>query len=130
MGDRARLSLQTLVQGFIFSLQVEGKVPSTVSCYQGNLRRFLWYAREHDWPDDPLSIDSWMLREFLAYASNARNRWVTEGNGSFGLQTVSMDAGRITKGLFEVGHHSFNNFRIYWRRGRTIKVYPFHIKPN
>jgi hypothetical protein len=38
MGDGARVSLQTLVQGFIFSLQVEGKVPATVSYYQGNLR--------------------------------------------------------------------------------------------
>jgi hypothetical protein len=68
MSDRAQLSLRTLVQGFIFSLQVEGKVRSTVSYYQGNLRRFLWYASQNDWPDDPRSINSWMLREFLAYA--------------------------------------------------------------
>lgn len=93
MGDRAKLSLQTLVQGFIFSLQVEGKVPSTISYYQGNFRRFLWYARQHDWPDDPRSIDSWMLREFLAYASNARNRWGTEGNGSENCREPSKTGG-------------------------------------
>jgi site-specific recombinase XerD len=93
MGDRAQLSLRTLVQGFIFSLQVEGKVPSTVSYYQGNLRRFLWYASQHGWPDDPRGIDSWMLREFLAYAGNARNRWGAEGNGSENCREPSKTGG-------------------------------------
>jgi len=93
MRDRAQLSLQTLVQGFIFSLQVEGKVPSTVSYYQSNLRRFLWYTRQHDWPDDSRIIDFWMLREFLAYAGNAKNRWGTEGNGSENCREPSKTGG-------------------------------------
>lgn len=104
MGNRAQLSLPALVQGFIFSLQAEGKAPSTVSYYQGNLRRFLWYAREQGWPDDPRSIDSWMLREFLAYAGNARNRWGTKGNGSENCREPSKTGGwryyRTLRALF------------------------------
>jgi site-specific recombinase XerD len=93
MEDRAQLSLQILEQGFIFSLQAEGKAPSTVSYYRGNLRLFLWYTRQYDWPDDPRSINSWMLREFLAYAGNATNRWGTKGNGSENCREPSKTGG-------------------------------------
>lgn len=104
MGDRDELLLHTLVQGFIFSLQVDGKVPSTVSYYQGNPRRFLWYARQHHWPDDPRSIDSWRLREFLSYAGSAKNRWGTTGNGSENCREPSKTGGwryyRTLRALF------------------------------
>ncbi len=104
MGDRVQLTLQTLVQGFVFSLQVEGKVPSTVSYYQNNLRRFLWFASQHHWPDDPRAINPLMLREFLAYAGNAINRWGTKGNGSENCREPSKTGGwryyRTLRALF------------------------------
>jgi site-specific recombinase XerD len=104
MGDRVQLTLQTLAQGFIFALQVEGKVPSTVSYYQSNLRRFLWYAVQHNWPEDPRSINPLMLREFLAYAGNAKNRWGARGNGSENCREPSKTGGwryyRTLRALF------------------------------
>ncbi len=93
MGNKSQLPLSALVQGFIFALQVDGREPSTVDYYQGNLRRFLWYASEHNWPDDPQGIDSWKVREFLAYAGNARNRWGTTGNGSENCRESSKTGG-------------------------------------
>jgi len=87
------LSLQSLVQGFIFSLEAEQKNPETVHYYRANLRRFLWYAKEHGWSDDPRDIDAWKLREFLAYAGGARNRWGTEGNGSENCRGPSKTGG-------------------------------------
>jgi len=93
MEKNPQLSLSSLVQGFIFSLGAEGKTPLTVHYYQGNLRRFLWYANEHDWPSDSSSIDAWKIREFLAYASTARNRWGTTGNGSENCREPSKTGG-------------------------------------
>jgi len=37
MGNTSQLSLSALVQGFIFSLEAEGRAQSTVDYYQGNL---------------------------------------------------------------------------------------------
>lgn len=93
MGNTPELSLSSLVQGFVFTLTTEGKAPTTVSYYQGNLRRFLWYAKEHGWADDPRSIDAWNIREFLAYAGTARNRWGTMGNGSENCRSPSRTGG-------------------------------------
>jgi site-specific recombinase XerD len=93
MGKDSQLSLSSLVQGFIFSLEAEGKAPLTVHYYQGNLQRFLWYANEHDWPSDPSTIDAWKIREFLVYASTARNRWGTTGNGSENCREPSKTGG-------------------------------------
>lgn len=93
MGDTRQLSLPSLVQGFIFSLAAEGKAPTTVNYYQGNLRRFLWYAKECVWPDDPHAIDAWKIREFLAYAGTGRNRWGAIGNGSENCREPSKTGG-------------------------------------
>ena len=93
MGNTPQLSLSSLVQGFIFSLAADGKALTTVNYYQGNLRRFLWYAKEHGWPDDPRTIDAWKIREFLVYAGTARNRWGTTGNGSENCREPSRTGG-------------------------------------
>ena len=65
MGKReVPLSLPALVQGFILTVKTEGKAPSTVDFLEGNLRRFLWYARQQGWPDDAQAVDAWKIREF------------------------------------------------------------------
>ena len=87
------MSLSSLVQGFIFSLTAEGKAPSTIQYYQGNLHRFLWYAKEQGWPNDPRAIDAWKVREFLVYAGTARNRWGATGNGSENCRGPSKTGG-------------------------------------
>ncbi|MGD0855868.1 MAG: hypothetical protein ABSA18_08710, partial [Dehalococcoidia bacterium] len=85
--------MSSLVEGFIFSLTAEGKLQSTVDYYKNNLRRFLWYVRESDWPDDPRAIDAWKIREFLAYAGQAKNRWGASGNGSENCRVPSKTNG-------------------------------------
>ena len=93
MGNTPQLPLSSLVEGFVLSLAAEGKAPTTVNYYQGNLHRFLWYAKEHEWPDDPRAINAWKVREFLAYAGTARNRWGATGNGSENCRGPSKTGG-------------------------------------
>jgi site-specific recombinase XerD len=93
MKEAYTLSLFSLVQGFIYSLTAESKSLATIHYYQGNLRRFLWYADTHNWPKDPRMIDTWKLREFLTYAGTARNRWGAIGNGSENCREPSRKGG-------------------------------------
>lgn len=87
------LTLASLVQGFIFTLSSEGKAQTTVDYYQDNLKRFLWYAKEYKWPENPCELDSWKMREFLAYAGTATKRWGATGNGSENCRLPSRTCG-------------------------------------
>lgn len=78
----AAQSLRTLAKGFVLTHQTEGKSPKTVSYYRDNLRRFLWFAEEHGWSDDPALLTEWEIREFLAYVRGEKCRWGLSGNGS------------------------------------------------
>jgi site-specific recombinase XerD len=62
--------------------QTEGKSPRTVEFYLENLKRFLWYAQQKQWPDDIRTLSEWNIREFLGYLANETNRWGLAGNGS------------------------------------------------
>ncbi len=75
-------SIRSLVKGFILTLNTDCKSPRTVDYYEANLRRFLWYAEHHEWPDDARLITEWHIREFLAYTGGEGNRWGISGNGS------------------------------------------------
>lgn len=75
-------SLHALVKGFILTHQTDGKSQKTVQYYRDNLRRFLWYADTHDFPDDPASITDWHVRDFLGYVGSETNRWGLSGRGS------------------------------------------------
>jgi site-specific recombinase XerD len=81
------------VDGFLFALAAEAKAPPTIRYYRDNLRRFVWFIRYKNWPDDPCQIDQWRIREFLAYASSAPNRWGRTGNGSENCRGPSKSAG-------------------------------------
>jgi site-specific recombinase XerD len=76
------VSLSSLVKGFILTQRTDCKSPKTIEYYDGILRRFLWYANQHKWPDDVRLITEWYIREFLAYVSSEINRWGMNGNGS------------------------------------------------
>jgi site-specific recombinase XerD len=75
-------SLKALARGFVLTKQTEGKSPRTVEFYSDNLRRFLWFAEQKDWPDDIRLIDEWHIREFVGYLANETSRWGLSGNGS------------------------------------------------
>ncbi len=75
-------SIRSLTQGFILTQRTDCKSPRTIEYYESNLRRFLWYTENQDWPVDVRLISEWHLRDFLAYVSGEANRWGVEGNGS------------------------------------------------
>ena len=59
------ISLKSLVNGFVLTKQTEGKSPRTVEFYSENLKRFLWYAQNQDWPDDAIVILDDMLEQYF-----------------------------------------------------------------
>jgi site-specific recombinase XerD len=75
-------SLRSLVKGFVLTQRTDCKSPRTTEYYESNLRRFLWYAEQQQWPDDVCVITEWHIREFLAYTGSEGNRWGLSGNGS------------------------------------------------
>ena len=77
-----RMSLRSLVQGFILCQRTEGKSPRTVEYYQGILRRFLWYAEKKGWPDQAQLVSEWQVRDFLGYVASSRDRWGTSSKNS------------------------------------------------
>jgi len=46
-------NLESLIKGYILNCQCEGKSPSTLSFYQNNLKRFLWYCHRYNFAADP-----------------------------------------------------------------------------
>ena len=105
MSQQAALSLSTVVKGFLFTQSAEGRTQATIDYYAGNFKRFIWYAQNHGWPDDIRLIDAWKMREFLAYAGTASNRWGATGNGSENCRMPSKTAGwryyRTLRALFK-----------------------------
>jgi integrase/recombinase XerC len=75
-------SIKSLAKGFVLTQRTDCKSPRTIEYYESNLRRFLWYADQQEWPDDVCQVTEWHIREFLAYTGGEGNRWGLEGNGS------------------------------------------------
>jgi len=65
-----RISLQDLVEGFLFSLQAEGRAPRTIGYYRDLLRPLLGYARDRGWSDNLDSLDTHRAREFLSWVGS------------------------------------------------------------
>jgi len=82
-------SLKSLAKGFVLTQRTEGKSPRTVEYYEGNLRRFIWYADRENWPDDTRLITEWHIREFIGYVASDTGRWALNGNGSESSQRRS-----------------------------------------
>jgi site-specific recombinase XerD len=78
----ASTSINSLVKGFVLTQRTDCKSQRTIEYYESNLRRFMWYAEQQQWPDDVRLITEWHIREFLAYTGEAGNRWGLTGNGS------------------------------------------------
>ncbi len=62
-------SLRSLVGAFVLTKLTEGKSPRTIEFYAENLRRFIWYAENHNWPQDILGITQWHIKAFLGYVA-------------------------------------------------------------
>ena len=75
-------SLKSLVDGFVLTKETEGKSVRTVEFYRENLKRFLWFAHQNNWPDDIRVINEWHIKQFIGYVVSGLNRWGTESAGS------------------------------------------------
>jgi len=76
-----RIGLQDLAEGFLFSLQAEGRAPRTIEYYREKLRILLGYARDKGWSDDLSSLDTHRVRELLSWAGS-RTCEHSVGNGT------------------------------------------------
>jgi len=77
----SRIGLQDLVEGFLFSLQAEGRAPRTIGYYKDLLHPFLGYARDKGWSDGLCSLDTHRVREFLSWVGS-RTCEHSIGNGT------------------------------------------------
>ena len=75
-------SLRSLIGAFVLTKLTEGKSPRTIEFYAENLRRFVWYAENQNWPQDILGITQWHIKAFLGYVAIEKSRWGLRGNGS------------------------------------------------
>lgn len=81
MRRQQNIGLHDLVQGFLFSLRAEGKSSSTLDYYSYLLQPLLAYAREHDWPEDIISLDTHRFREFLNWTGSRTYEMKVANNG-------------------------------------------------
>lgn len=75
------IGLNDLVEGFLFSLQAEGRSPRTYEYYDKLFRHLLGYSREQRWPLNINQLDTRNFRQFLAWIST-RSVTYTPGHGS------------------------------------------------
>jgi hypothetical protein len=74
-------SVRSLVKGFVLTQRTDCKSPRTIEYYESNLRRFLWYAEQQEWPDDVCLITEWHIREFLAYTGGEGKLTLASADG-------------------------------------------------
>jgi len=70
-----------LAEGFLFSLQAEGRAPRTIEYYREKLRILLGYARDKGWSDDLSSLDTHRVRELLSWVGSRTCQYGV-GNGT------------------------------------------------
>ena len=81
MKNERTTTLQDSVEGFLFSLQAEGRAPRTHEYYDKLLRHFTEYAKSQDWPERVELLDTKRIRQFLSWVGS-RSFEYTAGNGS------------------------------------------------
>jgi site-specific recombinase XerD len=75
------IDLKDLVEGFLFSLQAEGRAPRTHEYYLKLLSHLLKFSRDQNWPLNVSQLETKHFRQFLSYI-NSRTYEYHPGNGS------------------------------------------------
>ena len=55
--------------------KTEGKSQATVDYYQGNLRRFIWYTNQQNWPDDIRLLNEWQCCNIVSGNDSKKERF-------------------------------------------------------
>jgi len=79
--NKKEIGLQDLVEGFLFSLQAEGRAPRTHEYYAKLLRHLLIFSRDQCWPPQINQLEPKHFRQFLSWISS-RSYGYNLGNGS------------------------------------------------
>jgi hypothetical protein len=61
------LEISTLIQGFKFSCQTEGKSPRTIDWYISFMERFRWFLAKRHLPTNVYRINKDHIRSFISY---------------------------------------------------------------
>ena len=64
------ICLQDLVEGFLFSLEAEGRSPETHTYYSKLLGCLLRYSKSQSWPDHVDQLEVRHFREFLSWVAS------------------------------------------------------------
>ncbi|MFC2026597.1 tyrosine-type recombinase/integrase [Chloroflexota bacterium] len=81
MNRYVKKGLPYLVEGFLLSIQAEGKAPRTYEYYSKLLQHFLQYATDERWNSDINHLNTEQIREFLSYVAS-RTYEHSAGNGA------------------------------------------------
>jgi integrase len=75
------IGLQDLIEGFLFSLQAEGRALRTHKYYAKLLRHLLVFSKDQCWPPHVNHLESKHFRQFLSWVSSRVYEY-NPGNGS------------------------------------------------
>jgi hypothetical protein len=75
------ISLSDLINGFLFSIQAEGKSPRTFQYYKDLLSTFSIFALNEGWSQNAKFVDATRIRSFLAWVGSRTHEYQV-GNGT------------------------------------------------
>ena len=93
------IGLQDLVEGFLFSLQAEGRSPQTHTYYSKLLSCLLRYSKTQSWPDHIDQLEVRHFREFLSWIGSRSFEYVAGNNCRRFAQPRSSKAWRYYKAI-------------------------------
>jgi len=74
------VTLQDLLDGFLFSLQAEGRSPKTNESYSKYLKVLLSYSKSQSWPERVDQLEVRHFREFLTWVATRTYEFTTGNN--------------------------------------------------
>jgi len=129
------IGLHDLVEGFLFSLQADGRAPRTHEYYQKLLRHLLKYASNQNWLDRADLVDTARVRQFLSWISTRTYEYTT-GNGSTRLAKPNSSASwpyykalrRLFNWAVEEGFLNENpTGSIHYKAPRSAPIQPYTL---
>ncbi len=108
-------SLESLARGYILSCRCDGKSDKTLKNYDMVLKKFIWFCRQSEYPEQPQKLNVVHIRQFLWYLSSD-NRWANNH------PLCHKPASRTTINDYYRALHSFFNWLV---REQMIIENPF-----
>jgi site-specific recombinase XerD len=120
------IGLQDLLEGFLFSLQAEGRSPQTHSFYSKLLGCLVKYSKSHFWPNYVDDLEVKHFREFLTWIATRRFEYVAGNNCRRTVEPRASKAWRYYKAIRRLFNWSIEEGLI---RENPIKGLHFKAPP-